>query len=129
MKKVFGNVYQCIGQKPVHTALLLLFLSPSTIALAQSDTTKKLKEVKVTSSTVPVIQSIVPSQQITANDFSRYSAFNVADAVRNFSGVLIKDYGGIGGLKTISVRGLGANHTSVIMMVYRLTMPKTDRLI
>ena len=28
-------------------------------------------------------------------------------------GVTVKDYGGIGGLKTVSVRSLGANHTTV----------------
>ena len=44
----------------------------------------------------------------------RYSAFNVADAIRDFAGVNIKDYGGIGGLKTVSVRGLGADHTAVL---------------
>ncbi|MFD2146842.1 TonB-dependent receptor [Mucilaginibacter antarcticus] len=53
-------------------------------------------------------------QTITASDFIKYNALNVADAVRNFSGVIIKDYGGIGGLKTMSVRGLGANHTAVL---------------
>lgn len=93
---------------------VLLFLCRPLIALAQNDTTKKLNEVKVSSSAIPVLQTIVPAQQITNNDFTRYSAFNVADAIRNFSGVSIKDYGGIGGLKTVSVRGLGANHTSVV---------------
>lgn len=37
----------------------------------------------------------------------------VAEAVKHFSGVSVKDYGGIGGLKTISVRSLGAQHTGV----------------
>lgn len=93
---------------------IALLLCLPVIALAQNDTTKKLNEVKVTSSTIPVLQTIVPAQQITNSDFTRYSAFNVADAIRNFSGVSIKDYGGIGGLKTVSVRGLGANHTAVL---------------
>lgn len=39
---------------------------------------------------------------------------SVGDAARYFSGVLIKDYGGVGGLKTISVRSLGAGNTGVI---------------
>lgn len=64
-------------------------------------------------SLLPKVQTIVPSQTINASDFDRYNALNLADAVRDFSGVIIKDYGGIGGLKTISVRGLGANHTAV----------------
>jgi len=84
------------------------------IASAQTDTTKKLNEVKIKTSPLPQVQTITPSQQISAGDFERYSAFNVADAIRNFAGVTIKDYGGIGGLKTISVRGLGANHTAVL---------------
>lgn len=98
--------------KPQALGVLMLLLP--VIALAQNDTTKKLNEVKVTSSSIPVLQTIVPAQQITNSDFTRYNAYNVADAIRAFSGVSIKDYGGIGGLKTVSVRGLGANHTAIL---------------
>lgn len=98
---------------PVLPVYLLCFLLP-VFAFAQTDTSKKLKEVKVRTSPIPQVQTITPTQQITANDFARYNAFNVADAVRSFAGVNIKDYGGIGGLKTVSVRGLGANHTAVL---------------
>jgi outer membrane receptor protein involved in Fe transport len=94
--------------------VFFFFLVFPSIAFAQTDTAKKLKEVKVSTSPIPQVQTIAPSQQISASDFEHYSAFNVADAIRNFSGVNIKDYGGIGGLKTISVRGLGANHTAVL---------------
>ncbi len=84
-------------------------------ASAQTDTTKKLKEVKVKTAPLPQQQRIVPSQQATAEQFDLFgNALNVADAIRDFSGVNIKDYGGIGGLKTVSVRGLGANHTAVL---------------
>ena len=37
----------------------------------------------------------------------------MADAVRRFAGTNVRDYGGIGGLKTVSVRNLGAAHTAV----------------
>jgi outer membrane cobalamin receptor len=95
--------------------LVLACLQPiSYKTFAQSDTTKKLKEVTVKANTTPKVQTLTPAQQVTNKDFTRYNAFNVADAVRNFSGVNIKDYGGIGGLKTISVRSLGANHTAVL---------------
>ena len=33
--------------------------------------------------------------------------------VRYFSGVQIKDYGGVGGLKTVDIRSLGTNHVGV----------------
>jgi outer membrane cobalamin receptor len=38
----------------------------------------------------------------------------VADAVKHFAGAQVKDYGGVGGLKTVSVRGLGAHYTAVV---------------
>nr|WP_294790351.1 TonB-dependent receptor [uncultured Mucilaginibacter sp.] len=94
---------------------LVLAVLPFQQALAQSDTTKKLKEVVISSSRAELLKSITPAQQIKAEQFIRYSAFNVADAIRGFSGVSIKDYGGVGGLKTVSVRGLGANHTAVLL--------------
>ena len=37
----------------------------------------------------------------------------MADAIRYFSGIQIKDYGGIGGLKTVNIRGLGTQHVGV----------------
>jgi len=93
--------------------LSILVLLPG-VLFAQIDTAKKLKDVNVSTSTIPQVQTIAPSQQISSSDFDRYNAVNVADAIRDFPGVIIKDYGGIGGLKTISVRGLGANHTAVL---------------
>ena len=95
---------------------VILFLLPMILSdklLAQTDTTKKLKEVTVSSSTIPKIQTINPAQQISSIDFIRNSSFTVADAIRNFAGVNIKDYGGIGGVKTVLVRSLGANHTGI----------------
>lgn len=38
---------------------------------------------------------------------------SLADAVRMFAGTNVKDYGGIGGMKTVSIRNLGAHHTAV----------------
>lgn len=38
---------------------------------------------------------------------------SVADAVKRFAGVVVRDYGGVGGLKTVSVRNMGAAHTAV----------------
>src|SRR5690606_22668265 len=48
-----------------------------------------------------------------AKELGRLNSLSVADALRFFSGVQLKDYGGVGGLKTINVRSMGANHTSV----------------
>lgn len=40
---------------------------------------------------------------------------SVADAIRDFSGVQLRDYGGAGGLKTVNVRSLGSAHTAIFM--------------
>ena len=39
----------------------------------------------------------------------------VADVVRQFSGLQLKDYGGVGGIKTVNVRSLGSEHTGVFI--------------
>lgn len=59
------------------------------------------------------IRSTAPTQILSDKEIRNLNALQVSDAVKYFSGVTIKDYGGIGGLKTISVRSLGANHTAV----------------
>lgn len=83
------------------------------VSYAQSDTSRTLQQVNVRAILPPPVQSFLPSQTVSSSDFKRSASYNVADAIRNFSGVNIKDYGGIGGLKTVSVRSLGANHTGV----------------
>ena len=39
----------------------------------------------------------------------------VTDAIRHFTGVQLKDYGGVGGLKTVNVRSLGSEHVGVFI--------------
>ena len=53
------------------------------------------------------------SHNVNAADIMRYGMQNLADAVRRMPGVSLQDYGGVGGLKTVSIRGLGAKHTAV----------------
>ena len=57
----------------------------------------------------------IPAQTLGGKELERLNTLSVADAMRYFSGVQIKDYGGIGGLKTVNVRSLGTNHTAVLI--------------
>ena len=59
------------------------------------------------------IRSTAPLQILSRKTIRNLHALQLSDAVKYFSGVTVKDYGGIGGLKTISVRSLGAGHTGV----------------
>jgi len=65
--------------------------------------------------TAPAPVSNTPSFVISQKGFEKINAHNVADAVQTAPGVVIKDYGGVGGLKTVSVRSLGAEHTAVFL--------------
>ncbi|RYY34109.1 MAG: hypothetical protein EOP46_14475 [Sphingobacteriaceae bacterium] len=60
-------------------------------AYAQTDSVNVLKEVNVKSTTIPQLQTATPSQVISASQFLQYNAFNVADAIRNFAGVNVRD--------------------------------------
>jgi vitamin B12 transporter len=57
--------------------------------------------------------SATPLQLLGGEQLQKLNSLNVADAIRFFSGLQIKDYGGVGGLKTINVRSLGTNYTGV----------------
>lgn len=76
--------------------------------------THDIPEVAVKARRVPPsFSASIPLQQMNKTDLERLGISEVADAIRHFSGVSVKDYGGIGGLKTVSVRSLGAQHTAV----------------
>lgn len=75
--------------------------------------TKKLKEVTVHGQQVHVERAVMPVQAFSEKELDNLNATNVSDVAKHFAGVSVKDYGGIGGLKTVSIRGLGAQHTGV----------------
>jgi vitamin B12 transporter len=95
------------------TALLMTFLTPYTNA--QKDTARILKSVLISAEKKNNnYNSAVPEQILTHQIIQEINGESIADAAKFFSGVLIKDYGGIGGLKTISVRSLGSLNTSLL---------------
>jgi vitamin B12 transporter len=76
--------------------------------------TQALKDVQVRGAKAHMRSlSPTPVQVLKGDELQRLNSLSVADALRYFSGVQLKDYGGIGGLKTVNVRSLGTNHTGV----------------
>lgn len=60
--------------------------------------------------------SVKSSSEVTTIDHNRLDAVNdVASALREVAGVQVRDYGGVGGMKTINVRSLGSEYTSVFI--------------
>ena len=98
------------------------FIIPGTSLYAQSTNrdsiTGKVHQIPdVTVSarkTPPSVTATSPFQIMNKAELERLGTYDVAEAVKHFSGVSVKDYGGIGGLKTVSVRSMGAQHTGVI---------------
>ena len=57
-------------------------------------------------------ETIAP-QTLRGEALEKVNAHTVADALRFMSGVQLKDYGGIGGLKTVNLRSLGSQHVGI----------------
>ena len=84
--------------------------------IAQIDTTAyhELRGVEVVEKRrVATTRVGAPLQVLDKKGIERLGVQDLSEAVKRFSGVTVQDYGGIGGLKTVSVRSLGAKHTAV----------------
>lgn len=100
----------------ISSLILATLLCCPMLLRAQTDTAqvKQLSEVRINAiKNNFILGSATPVQLISGDELKRINSLSVADAVRYFSGVQLKDYGGVGGLKTINVRGMGSNHTAV----------------
>ena len=75
------------------------------------DSSAALREV-VVRAPLPRREVVAP-QRLEGARLHALKGASVADALRYFSGLQIKDYGGIGGLKTIDVRSMGSSHLGV----------------
>ena len=99
--------------------LLLLLCTVRCVAIysqqtghtSRMDSLQQMQEVVVTSRLT--FREVIPSQQLNGKELERLSALSVADAMRYFSGIQLKDYGGVGGVKTVDVRSMGTNHLTV----------------
>ena len=84
------------------------------------DTTRLLKPVPVFSQPqqnlrLSNLSSTVPHFEFSAQKMNELGGLDVGDAVKYIPGIQLRDYGGIGGLKTVSFRSLGAGHTGILV--------------
>ncbi len=91
---------------------------------AQQDSIQILELMEV--SFIPTLK--VNSNQLLQNEIQEMAAEDVGELIRKFAGVSLKSYGGLGGLKTISMRGLGANHSAIISDGFSLTNNQTGQV-
>ena len=60
------------------------------------------------------VRATVPVQHIDRDAMRRMGLHTMTDALKHMAGLSVRDYGGAGGMKTVSVRGIGARHTAVV---------------
>ena len=94
-------------------AVALAFYSCTCMFAQQGklDSMQHVAEVVVTQQLT--YREVIPHQSLKGEALQRLSSLSVADALRYFSGVQLKDYGGVGGLKTVNVRSMGSHHVGV----------------
>ncbi len=90
----------------------------SVCAHAQTDTitgkVHQLQGVTVTESQRQhTLKSTTPQHLLDQQDMQTMGITDMADALHRLPGITLRDYGGAGGMKTVSVRGFGAKHTGV----------------
>jgi len=98
-------------------ALQLLLLSLYAIeGMAQVDSViHTLQRVDVVAVRhTDAVRATVPVQHIDRDAMTRMGMHSMTDALKHMAGLSVRDYGGAGGMKTVSVRGIGARHTAVV---------------
>lgn len=103
--------------KAIFAVICCLFLATTLFAQQQKvDTTHiySIPEIQISDVyQTREVRSSSPLQILSKDALKNLHALQVSDAVKHFAGVTVKDYGGIGGLKTVSIRSLGAQHTAI----------------
>lgn len=74
---------------------------------------KRLEEAQVVANKHTAPASSVPTTAIHAEEVQQRGMTSLTEALRMMPGVSVKDYGGLGGLKTVSLRNFGAAHTGI----------------
>ena len=103
------------GPKGGLLSVLLLALMTGGVFSQSKDSATLLKAIRINAvKNSNQFSAATPIQSLNHETLQQLNAPSLGDAARYFSGALVKDYGGTGGLKTISVRSLGASATGIL---------------
>lgn len=101
------------------TSIILILTSAATVPAyaverpqRPDSTGRNLQELVVTARNKS--EDVIPVQTLQGDELQRLNSNSIADALRYFAGVQVKDYGGVGGIKTVNIRSMGTNHTGVV---------------
>lgn len=91
------------------SGIFLFFILSNSYNYAQ-DSTKVLEGVTVRGS-----KKFTQETQFEKEDIEKLAPFDLGHLLQNSAGIALRDYGGLGGMKTLSIRGLGGEHTKLIV--------------
>lgn len=95
----------------------IILLATVTSLWAQPSLRSRFDSIQHVEEVVVVSQynhkEVIPSQTLSGKQLEKLSTLSVADALRYFSGIQLKDYGGVGGIKTVNIRSMGTNHLGI----------------
>lgn len=86
-------------------------------ASGQSDTTEMLKKVlsAVNVRSIPVRQLSFAVPQLSTDVLRVINAADAGELMRYLPGIVLRSYGGLGGLKTVSSRGMSSQDNSIVV--------------
>lgn len=87
--------------------VLLLFLHLSVFA---QEKTKEFEPIEI----VKFYKKSSNNIRFDRDEMERFSPHDLGHLLQYANGITLRDYGGLGGMKTISMRGLGGQHTQFI---------------
>lgn len=115
--------------KPIIFSILLLGAGVSSQTIhaqprdgkAVPDSTACADSIGASLVSASALTHATPTSSFSGESLRRLTADSAADALGLFPGVRIKDYGGIGGMKTVDVRSLGSGHVGIFLDGQRIT--------
>ena len=118
-KNILYPIYLCRHASTLTKGTFILCLLTWTLSdfpVSAQDTLRRetLLEVEVSTQREPSTMRVAePTQVVNAEKIAQTGATQLSDALKQLAGVTLKDYGGIGGMKTVSARGLGSQFSAL----------------
>ena len=98
--------------KDMYKITILLLLSFPVFYGTGQELNQLLEEVQVSYTVSP---GPTRSQVLSRDQIRILQPEDAGQLLQKFAGVTLKSYGGLGGMKTISVRGIGGSHTGIVV--------------
>jgi outer membrane cobalamin receptor len=99
-----------------------IFLFKITLTAQVKDSVFQTKGVEVTADKASEtnVSALAPITVISKEELEKSGAWQISDALSYVPGLFVKNYGGLGGLKTISLRGTSASQAAILINGVRL---------